>query len=98
VPDVERSDEPQTPLGFILAEAIELIERLCEEGSIEQPRGIITLIAASVPGTEYDSEIAAYGFDDASEVVIDLARHLEAAARSFGLQVHVHRLHGGPAS
>ena len=98
MPDVDRSEEPNTPLGFILNEAILLIERLCEEGSIEQPRGIITLIAAKVPGTKYDSEIAAYGFDDAREVVSDLGVHFAAAAQSFGLQVQIHPLHGGSDS
>lgn len=96
--DVERSEEPQTPLGFILNEAIELIERLCEEGSIEQPRGILTLVAASVPDSKHDSEIAAYGFADAREIVPELAAHLAAAASSFGLSVQVHALRGGPSS
>ena len=98
MPGVDRSEEPNTPLGFILNEAIELIERLCEEGSIEQPRGIITLIAAKVPGTKYDSEIAAYGFDDDKEILGDLGAHFVATAASLGLKVQIHQLRGGTDS
>jgi hypothetical protein len=86
--------EPDSPLAEILNEAIELIDRRCEEKGYREPTGfIICHVEHDIdPHEEPDATSAGFGYDDSRDLVADLAGHFVAAAKAHGIHIELHTL------
>lgn len=88
--------EPDSRLAEVLNEAIELIERRCQELNYREPTGLIICHVEHDLDTdvEPDATSAGFGYEDSSELVADLAGHFIAAAKAHGIKIELHTLLG----